>query len=105
MRRAAAFLARARAELLEGDDRERLSAAAEAFRAALARRPAWPAEAQQAADRLRAVLLSVGPAEMAVARLDDETLRSVSDELWRLCDEFAADYEFAEPRDSALAVA
>lgn len=85
-------LCSARRELLEGDgdERDRLRIAAREFARALVDYPNWPARSQAVADRLRAKLLAGGGPDAAVRRMDEETLREVSDELWRFC-------EIAEP--------
>lgn len=97
--RAREHLRNARAELLEGDgdDRVRLLYAARAFRAALGEYDDWPPHVRANADRLRTRLgvdlpaMGRGPIAETLARLDDASLREVSDDLWRFC-------EFTSPR-------
>jgi hypothetical protein len=94
--RAREHLRNARTELLEGDgdDRVRLLYAARAFRAALGEYEEWPSQVRLKADELRTRLgvdrpaTGRGPIAETLARMNDESLRSVSDDLWRFC-EFA----------------
>lgn len=92
--RATEHLKNARTELLEGegDDRVRLLYAARSFRAALDEYDHWPSTVQRRADTLQTRLGVNGPARgrgpiaESLARMDDETLREVSDDLWRFCE-------------------
>lgn len=87
-------LRNARTELLEGDgdDRMRLLYAARAFRAALGEYEEWPPHVRVKADELRTRLgvdrpaMGRGPIAETLACMDDESLREVSDDLWRFCE-------------------
>lgn len=85
-------LCEARIELLEGegDERERLLVAARCFLAAVERGRRWPPELRVDAEALKTRLLRRGTPEASVAEMNEETLRHVSDLLWRFC-------EVAEP--------
>jgi hypothetical protein len=84
-------LCRARFELLEGDgdERERLAHAADEFRLAFATQSDWPPVMRSRAEVLRSKLISK---ELTAAdRLAcEESLREISEQLWRFC-------EIAEP--------
>lgn len=92
--RAREHLRNARTELLEGDgdDRVRLLYAARAFRAALGEYEDWPPHVRAKADVLRSRLgvdrpvTGRGPIAETLAGMDDESLREVSDDLWRFCE-------------------
>lgn len=85
-------LCKARIELLEGhgDDRERLANAAREFAMALASRREWPLEMKATAGSLRAKLTAEGRLSESIAAMDEQSLREISDRLWRFC-------EIAEP--------
>lgn len=88
----------ARVELLEGDgdERERLLRAARDFLSAAEKSRGWPADVRRRAEPLLAAFLRHGGPEESVARMTEETLRQVSDELWRFS-------EVAEPCPSDAA--
>ena len=92
--RATDHLRNAPTELLEGDgdDRVRLLYAARSFRSALDEYEDWPPHIRAKADELRTRLgvdrpvLGKGPIAETLARMDDASLRTVSDDLWRFCE-------------------
>jgi hypothetical protein len=85
-------LCRARFQLLEGDgdERERLTHAAQEFQLACSQETDWPPAMRSRAEVLRRTLLSKEWSSAADCRVSEETLREASEQLWRFC-------EVAEP--------
>ncbi len=84
-------LCRARFQLLEGDgdERERLTHAADEFEQACAAQTDWPPAMRSQAEALRGKL-HLKPWSAGGCRVSEETLRDASEQLWRFC-------EVAEP--------
>ncbi len=67
----------------DGDERQCLARAAVEFEAALGAAADWPPEMKGSTEALRSRLIPHGRPEPAIARMSDETLREVSNALWR----------------------